>query len=113
MFWKRRKPGWFVDPAKVRFGSVLDHTNQNLSRSHVRVKYDHEHEARFVPLVDFISRCREAIRVGRSLGIEHLLVAPIVKQRHASFFDCLTDWAPAMRRASVTPARRRRPEARV
>lgn len=111
MFWNRRKSGWLIDPAKVAFGSVLDHTHRNLSRSHVRVKFHDEPEVRFVPLDAFIGQCRESVRVGRSLGIEHLLVAPIVQQRHAPFFDRLTDWAPAKRRAYATPAGPRRPEA--
>jgi hypothetical protein len=34
-----------------------------------------------------------------SLDIEHLLVAPILERRYARFFDHLTDWTPATRRA--------------
>jgi hypothetical protein len=41
-----------------------------------------------------------------------LLVAPILKQRHAEFFDGLTDWGPATRRACGPPARRQHPERR-
>jgi hypothetical protein len=99
MFWRRRKPDWFIDPSKVAFGSVVENRNRNLSRSHVRVKYHRESEVRFVPLATFIRRCHEVIRGGRSLDIEHLLVAPILKRRYAKFFDRLTNWDPATRRA--------------
>jgi len=100
MFWRRPKPDWFIDPSSVAFGSVVDECSRNLSRSHVRVKYHHEAQARYVHLVAFAQSCRENMRIGRSLGIEHLLVAPIVKQRNTEFFDRLTDWDPARRRAS-------------
>jgi hypothetical protein len=99
MFWRRHKPDWFIDPSKVAFGSVVENRIRNLSRSHVRVKYHRESEVRFVPLAAFIRRCHEVIRGGRSLDIEHLLVAPILKRRYARFFDRLTNWGPATRRA--------------
>ena len=48
---------------------------------------------------DFLGqRFQEALQEGRPLGIDHLLVAPIIKQGNASFFDRLTDWRPAIRR---------------
>ena len=103
MLWRRRKPGWLVDPSMVVLGSVVDSGNLNLSRSHVKVRYRHETKARFVPLATFVRGCHEGIRSGRSLDIEHLLVAPIVKRRYAEFFDRLTDWGPAIRRASSLP----------
>jgi len=99
MFWRRHTPRWFIDPSKVAFGSVIEYRSRNLSRSHVRVKYHLESEVRFMPLATFIRRCQEFIRGGRSLDIEHLLVAPILKRRYADFFDGLTDWGPATRRA--------------
>jgi hypothetical protein len=100
MFWRRRKAEWFIDPSKVAFGVVVENSCRNLSRSHVRVKYHRESEVRFVPLAAFIRRCHEVIESRRSLDIEHLLVAPILKRRYAKYFDRLTDWGPATRRAS-------------
>jgi hypothetical protein len=90
-------------------GSVVEDGNRNLSRSHVRVKYQHEPQARFLPLATFVLRCQEIIRSGRLLKIEHLLVAPIVKQRYAKFFDRLTDWGPATQRAWNSRPRPQRP----
>lgn len=112
MFWKRRKPTWHISPSKVALGSVVESGIRNLSRSHVRVKYHRDSEVRFVPLPTFIQRCQEVIRKGRSFDIEHLLVAPIIKQRYAKFFDRLTDWGPATRRAYRAPIGQRRPESR-
>jgi hypothetical protein len=103
MFWKRRTPGWHIEPSRVTFGSVVENRVRNLSRSHVRVKYHRDPETRFVPLATFIQRCRDGMQGGRSLGIEHLLVAPVIKQRYARFFDLLTDWGPAVRRAYRSP----------
>jgi len=99
MFWRRRKPGWFIDPSNVTFGSVVEDKTRNLSRSHVRVKYHRDPAIRFVPLATFFRSCHESTRTGRSLDVEHLLVAPILKRRHEKFFDRLTDWGPATRRA--------------
>ena len=99
MLWRRNRPKWLIDPSKVAFGAVVEHGSRNLSRSHVRVQYRGVSDQRFVPLVEFVWRCREAVRDGVSLDIEHLLVAPILKRRYATFFDRLTDWAPASRRA--------------
>ena len=108
MFWRGRKPKFLIDPANVGFGSVVDNHRRNLSRSHVRVKYQHEAAALFVPLALFIRRCHEAIQGGQPLGIDHLIVAPIIKQRYATFFDRLTSWGPAARRAySPLPAEQR------
>lgn len=112
MFWKSRKPTWHISPSKVAFGSVVENGSRNLSRSHVRVKYRREREAQFIPVPTFIQRCQEVIRNGRSLDIEQLLVAPIMKQRYAKFFDRLTDWGPAARRAYRSPIGRPRPESR-
>jgi len=103
MFRIRRKPNWPISPLHVALGSVVGNGSRNLSRSHVRVKYRREPEARFVPLAAFVQRCHEFIRSGRSLDIEHLLVAPIVKQRYPDFFDRLTDWGPAVRRVLSPP----------
>ena len=103
-------PSWPIEPARVALGSVVENGSKNLSRSHVRVKFHHEPEALFLPLAAFIRRCRELIRGGRSLDVEHLLVAPIVKQRYAKFFDRLTDWGPATRRASRPRPWQHRPE---
>jgi len=108
MFRKRRKPSWLIDPLKVALGSVVQDRIGNLSRSHVRVKYRRDPEARFVPLAAFIQRCRDAVRSGRSLNIEHLLVAPVSKQRYPKFFDSLTDWGPAVRRVYRSPLEQRR-----
>jgi phage-related protein len=99
MFRRRSKPEWLVDPSKAVFGSVVDNIRRNLSRSHVRVKYHQQSEARFVPLATFMKRCNEVTRGGQSLDIEHLRVAPILKRRYTRFFDRLTDWGPATRRA--------------
>ena len=109
MFWKRRKPAWFIDPSNVAFGSVFENGSRNLSRSHVRVKYHQGSEARFIPLATFVQRCRGLIRARRSLDIEHLLVAPILKRRYARFFDRLTDWGPATCRASGLRPKQKRP----
>lgn len=99
MFWKRRKPAWFIDPSNVTFGSVIDPGGRNLSRSHVRVKFHRESQWHFIPLSTFVRRARAAIRAAGSLDIEHLLVAPVLKRRYTRFFDRLTDWGPATRRA--------------
>jgi hypothetical protein len=108
MFWRNRKPRWLIDPLKVTLGSVIEKGSRNLSRSHVRVKYHREAEARFLPLGIFFRQCQAFIRSGRALDIEHLLVAPIIKQRHAKFFDLLTDWGPAARSAyRAAPAQQR------
>jgi hypothetical protein len=112
MFWRSRKPRWLINPLNVALGSVIEKGSRNLSRSHVRVKYHHEPEARFLPMATFIRRCQAFIRGGRSLDIEHLLVAPIVKQRYAKFFDLLTDWGPATRHAYRSTPGQRRPESR-
>ena len=112
MFWRRRKPSWLINPLRVALGSVVENSGRNLSRSHVRVKYHHEPEVRFVPLATFIRSCLEVIRGGRSLDIDHLLVAPIIKQRYAKFFDRLTDWGPAKRRAYRSSLGQKRPESR-
>lgn len=103
MFWRRPKPKWLIDPAKVAFGAVVESSRRNLSRSHVRVTYCGAIDPQFVPLAAFVRRCREGIRGGASLDIEHLLVAPILKRRYARFFDRLTDWTPATRRAAYGP----------
>jgi len=95
----RRKTKWLIEPSNVSFGSVVEGGSRNLSRSHVRVRYQLESNAQFVPLSAFIRRCTEAIRRGQTLEIEHLLVAPVMKQRYPKFFDRLTDWGPAVRRA--------------
>jgi len=102
MFWSRPKPRWFIDPSKVAFGSVVELRIRNLSRSHVKVSYGGTH-AQFIPLGSFMRRCQKSIRNGHTLGIEHLRVAPVLKQRHARFFDSLTDWRPATRRARKSP----------
>jgi len=99
MFWRRSKSSWPVESSKVQLGSVVDLRGQHLGRTHVRVKYLRESQAQFVPLVTFVQRCQEALRDGKPLRIDHLLVAPIIKQRYAEFFDRLTDWGPATRRA--------------
>jgi hypothetical protein len=112
MFWNSRKPTWLINPSSVVFGSVVEMGNRNLSRSHVKVKYRRDPEARFVPLPLFIKHCQEVMRDGRSLNIEHLLVAPIIKQRYARFFDRLTDWGPAKRRAYRSPFDQQHPESR-
>lgn len=103
MFVGRRNPVWPVDPSNVTFGSVVDCNCGNLSRSHVLVKYLRESVVRLVPTETFIVRCREALRRGRPLEIERLQVAPILKRRYAKFFDGLTDWGPATRRALSQP----------
>lgn len=110
MFWRSRKPRWPINPLQVALGSVVANGSRNLSRSHVMVKYRRDPETRFVPLAAFVQRCHELIRGGRSLDIEHLLVAPVVKQRYAEFFDRLTDWGPAVRRVYRPPLERRRTE---
>jgi hypothetical protein len=112
MFWNSRKPTWHISPSKVTFGSVVENGSRNLSRSHVRVKYRREPEVQFVPVPKFIQRCHEVIQDGRSLDIEQLLIAPIIKQRYAKFFDRLTDWGPAARRAHGSPIAQQRPESR-
>jgi len=103
MMWRRRKPGWLIDPSNVVFGSVVESGRLNLSRSHVKVRYRHEAGARFVPLATFIRSCQDGLRSGKPLDIEQLIIAPIVKRRYAEFFDRLTDWEPATRRASSAP----------
>ena len=112
MFWRRRTPGWFIDPSKVALGSVVENSSRNLSRSHVKVKYRKESEVRFVPMAKFIRHCQEVIRGGRSLDIEHLLVAPLLKRRYARFFESLTNWDPATRRAYRPGTGQQRPKSR-
>jgi len=90
------------------FGCVIQGASRDLSRSHVSVQYRHEPERQFVPLALFATRCYQAIRDGQPLGIDQLLVAPIAKQRHAPFFDRLTDWGPAVTRARKRPSPRSR-----
>jgi hypothetical protein len=109
MLWKRPKSNWPIEPSKVAFGSVVQDGTRNLSRSHVKVRYRFGTKSQFVPLATFIQHCQDTIRNGRSLGIEHLLVAPIVKRRYERFFDALTDWGPATSvaaRSSREPTRR-------
>lgn len=107
MFWKRRKPVWFIDPSNVAFGSVATGREGNLNRSHVRVTYRRLSDPQFLPLATFIQRCNSAIQWGQSLEIDHLLVAPLMKRRYEKFFDRLTDWGPATQRA-LTDGRRSR-----
>lgn len=104
MFWIRRNATWPIDPSQVTFGCVVRGGIGDVSRTHVGVRYRHEPKVQFVPLALFATRCYEAIREGLPLEIDHLLVAPITKQRHERFFDRLTDWAPAARRARKKPA---------
>jgi hypothetical protein len=99
MLWSRRRPRWPIDPSRVTFGSVVEDRIRNLSRSHVRVRYRRDPEEHFVPLATFIRDCRDGIQRERRLNIDDLLVAPVAKQRYAEFFDVLTDWEPAGRRA--------------
>jgi hypothetical protein len=109
MIWSRRKSSWPIDPLNVQLGSVVESRGQNLSRTHVRVKYHRESHAQFVPLETFAKRCQEALRDEKPLGIDHLRVAPILKQRQAAFFDRLTDWQPAVqmvRQERIGPQRR-------
>ena len=106
MFWRRRETVWPIDPARVALGSVISGRDKNLSRSHVRVNYRHTDKVQFVPVDTFIRRSNEAIRDRRSLKIDHLLVAPLIKQRYAKFFDRLTDWGPATQRALGCSSRR-------
>ena len=103
MFWTRRRPTWPIDPSQVAYGCVVRDGFGDLSRTHVGVRYRREAAVQFVPLALFATRCYEAIREGRPLGIDHLLVAPITKQRHEAFFNRLTDWAPAALRARKKP----------
>jgi len=109
MFWKPRKSTWQIDPSRVALGSIVGNGGRNLSRSHVKVKYRPEGCFEFEPLPVFIRRCHEALSGGRTLEIEHLVVAPIVQQRHNAFFDRLTDWGPARRRAYQPTSGRKRP----
>ena len=32
MFWRRRKPDWFIDPSRVAFGSVVDNSGKFIFR---------------------------------------------------------------------------------
>jgi hypothetical protein len=100
MFWKQREAGWPIDPSKVAFGSVVDASNGNLSRTHVMVRYRGWGGARYVPVADFIRGCHDALLSRRPLKIERLVVAPIIQRRYEKFFDKLTDWEPARRIAS-------------
>ena len=93
-----RRPDWPIDPANVTFGSVVEGRTRNLSRSHVRVRF-RDAETIVMPVRSFAQRCHESIRDGRPLLVEHLLVAPVLKQRHTDFFDRLTDWGSAESRA--------------
>ena len=109
MFWKLRKTTWQIDPARVALGSIVGEGGRNLSRSHVKVKYRFGGSFHFEPLPVFIRRCNEALSGGPALEIEHLVVAPIVQQRHVAFFERLTDWGPARRRAYQPSSGRKRP----
>lgn len=106
MSWLRRKKSWSIDPSSVEFGSVVEGTDRNLSRTHVRVKYCRTAAAEIVPLAAFVERSSAALRSGRALEIERLLVSPWIKQRHTEFFDRLTNWTPAARRALRDSSRR-------
>ena len=109
IFWKPRKSAWHIDPSRVALGSIVGSGGRNLSRSHVKVKYRREGTFQFEPLPVFIRRCHEALRGERALEIEQLVVAPIVQRRHNAFFDRLTDWGPARRRAYQPTSGRKRP----
>jgi hypothetical protein len=109
MFWKPRKPTWYIDPSRVALASIVGNGGRNLSRSHVKVKYRLDGTFQFEPLPAFIRRCHEAMNDGRALEIERLVVAPIIQQRHNAFFDRLTDWGPARRRAYQPTSGRKRP----
>jgi len=98
MFRKQRSPEWPIDSANVTFGSVVDGRTRNLSRSHVRVRFRGA-EPMLMPVRSFARRCHVSMRDGVPLLVEHLLVAPILRRRHADFFDRLTDWCPAEKRA--------------
>jgi len=106
LFWKRQGKTWPVDPARVAFGSVVA-SGKNLSRSHVRVRYAGASRPQELPFEQFVKRTNAALLEGKSPRIDDLLVAPMLKRHYAVFFDRLTDWGPAARRA-LDPAPRRR-----
>lgn len=98
MWWKRQEPRWPIDPEAVAFGSVVEGRNRNLSRTHVLVEFARA-EPRCVPLAEFTRTIAARLADGRPLRVKRLTVAPLTKRRHAQFFDRLTDWEPATRRA--------------
>lgn len=102
MFWRRRTRrttrNWPVDPERVQFGSLAAF-GREASREGVALRLTGEREARFVPFARFRRDVEEALARGRRMRVEELRVAPILRRRHAAFFDRLTDWGPATRRA--------------
>jgi hypothetical protein len=108
VFWRTHKPTWLIDPARVELGSIVGSDGRNLSRSHVKVKYRLDRDFRYEALPVFVRRCNEALSGGRALKIKQLVVAPIVQQRHTAFFERLTDWGPARRRAYKPASGRKR-----
>lgn len=99
MLRRRKKCLWFIDPSRVAFGSVVERGCRNVSRTHVSVRYAGDASANCIPFLSFVRRCQTSMLAAQPLNVEHLLVAPILKQRHASYFDVLTDWRPAEQRA--------------
>jgi len=97
MWWKKRELRWPIDPEAVTFGSVVD-GRANLSRTHVCVQFA-KGEPRYIKIAEFARTTSPRLAEGRPLRIRRLVVAPLTKRRHAEFFDRLTDWGPAMRRA--------------
>jgi hypothetical protein len=98
-------PAWFIDPSRVAVGSVVESSLGDVSRTHVGVKYRSEASVLFIPFHSFVQRCQACVVAGQSLDIEHLIVAAGLKQRHASYFDVLTDWGPALQRARTGAAK--------
>lgn len=94
------RPAWYIDPSRVVVGSVMGNALGDVSRTHVAVKYWREASVLVLPFGSFVRRCQASVVAGRSLDIEHLIVAPALKRRHAMYFDVLTDWGPALQRAA-------------
>ena len=91
---------YYAETGRTDIGSVMGNALGDVSRTHVAVKYWREASVLVLPFGSFVRRCQASVVAGRSLDIEHLIVAPALKRRHAMYFDVLTDWGPALQRAA-------------
>ena len=100
---RRKAPRWPIDPEDVVLGSVAARGGPSLSRTHVQVRYAGRPTSGFVRISDFIKETDATLKRGRALRIESLRVAPLTKRKYSYFFDQLTDWSNAVRRATSRP----------
>lgn len=100
MNWFRRTQirHWPIDPEKAEFGSLAAFGTE-ANRECVAVRYRGDQELRCLPIAQFVRETRERMANGRRLEIEKLKIAPIARRRFSGFFDGLTDWSEATRKA--------------